>query len=171
MTTPVFHCLGRVLAVPGDGPARVQRLDASGLVVHPSSALPWRYTPAVGDLLQLLGQGERVWIVGVHSGRGRSELAFRGNVQLHAAGALQLGGDGGVRVRAPRIELTTDELHSEAAAAVLRASSLDSSAERLDERAGRCERVVEGDDRTTAGTHRTQAAVAVTIDGDLLRLG
>lgn len=168
---PVTTCLARVLGVDATGRPRLRTLDAGSRECTAEWAIPWRYEPAVGDLLQVIAQGERCFVLGVVQGHGRSQVVFRGDAALAARGALHLHSDAGVRLRAPRIELQADACTTDAGAAVQRATTHDTVVRgECVERAGQCARTLEGDDVQLAGTHRRVANHAVKIDGELLRL-
>lgn len=101
------------------GPATVTRSqDAtlevalpSGGLVRPRLALAYAFVPAVGDTLLLIGQEERYFVIGVIASSGRSELRFRGDVELRAeGGTLDLSGERGVTVEGPSILLKTKKL-------------------------------------------------------------
>ncbi|MCB9877495.1 MAG: hypothetical protein H6835_07840 [Planctomycetes bacterium] len=182
----VFAGSARVLAVETDGRPRVIVLGApadgapaDGALAHGALAapiiadwaIPFRYTPETGDLLQVLGQHGRFWVTGVVHGRGRSQLAFRGDTAVHASGALRLGADGGVRLEAPTVHVEAAGLETDADTIVSHADAQDTTVHgQLDERAGAVERQIDGDDDRTAGRHATVAERVVKIDGDLLRL-
>ncbi|MBL8723402.1 MAG: hypothetical protein JNK49_05115 [Planctomycetes bacterium] len=162
---------GTVLGAAADGRVRV-RCGAEAGEILAAWALPFRFVPEVGDVLQLLGQNGRWWVTGIVAGRGRAMLAFRGDARLGAAGELRLSGAGGVRIAAPEVHLQTESLQRDAGAVVAKVgASEERTAGALEERAGATSRMVDGLDLTTAGRVETVAKGAVRIDGDLLQLG
>lgn len=169
--TSLFVGQARVLHGTPDGRVRVQLLGGNCATCTAEFAIPFRYQPVTGDVLQVLARAGECWVTGVVHGRGTSQLAFRGPIELHAAGALRLAADGGVRVEAPRVELQAPVVESEAETAVLHAEDSEASVRgAIDERAGSCERSIDGTDQVTAGRHETIAARVVKMDGSLLRL-
>jgi hypothetical protein len=169
--TAVFVAMARVLEVTADGRVRVQRLDAVAAPCIAEWALPFRYEPVVGDLLQVIGQGQRTFVVAVSQGRGRTSLAFRGAMTLRGAGAMRLGSDAAIRLRAPALGLHTTSQQVEAETITQSLGDCDTAiADEMVERAGRSARQIEGEDVQVAGTQRRLAAHRVTIDGELLRI-
>jgi hypothetical protein len=72
-------------------------------------ALP--YAPALGDLLLVIGRGDKHYAIGVLRGSGRTELSFQGNVEVRAVGGrLGLTGDRGVDLRGPEVDVYTTAL-------------------------------------------------------------
>lgn len=161
----------RVQAITEDGRAAIQVLGGSCERAIADWALPYRYQPVIGDLLLVMGQNSRYWVTGVVRGQGRSELAFCGDTQLHAAGTMRLGGDGGVRIEGPQIDLLADQLETEADDLVQYLGSSESTVRgTFNERAGQCSRIIDEDDHQIAGRHATVAGHAVKMDGEMLRL-
>ncbi len=111
-----------VLASPGARsllPATVTRVSVAGLevrlptgeTVSPKLALAFPFTPAVGDTLLVIGQGERHYVIGVIESTGRTELRFRGDVELRAVdGTLELHGENGVTLTGPQLDIKTKHL-------------------------------------------------------------
>lgn len=101
------------------GPATVVRaaplLEATlpgGEVVRPRLALAYPFVPAAGDTLLVIGGEERYFVIGVLSSTGRTELRFRGDVELRAAnGTLELSAEQGVSLEAPQIDIKTKRLN------------------------------------------------------------
>lgn len=160
-----------VLGVDVEGRVRVRSAVPPGEVVA-TWALPFRYVPEAGDVLQVLGQGDRYWVTGIVSGRGRAALAFHGGVQVGGPGTLRLAGGSGVRVVAPEVVLRAAALERDVGGIVQRVGAADEQVvDTCVERAGQVSRMIEGSDATTAGRVETVARGSVRIDGDLLQLG
>ena len=161
----------KVLRCDADGRPLVQVLGGAGEQAVAEWAIPFRYEPNAGDLLLVLGRAGRYWVTGIVHGSGRSQLAFRGDAELRARGALHLGGNGGARVDAPEVRVAAEELHSEAEHTAQRVGEYDSTVRgTLDERAGECARTIDGEDEQVAAKHETVARRVVKVDGGLLRL-
>ncbi len=161
----------RVLEILPDGRPRVQLLTGDCRRLVADWALPFRYEPATADLLLTIHRGDRAWVTGVVTGRGHSRLAFAGDVELAATGELAVGGAGGVRIAAPEVAIHAPLQECESEETVQRIGDLDTTATlALDERAGECERTIDGDDDQLAARHSTVARHRVKIDGELLRL-
>lgn len=128
----------QVLGVDAQGRAVARLADGLGTETTVEWALPFRYQPAPGDQLVVIGRAGRHWAIGVRLGRGRSELAFRGSIALAAKGALRLRADRGVRLLGKVISL--------------RAGRLEVAVRALEERAGSVLRVVEGTLEELAGS-------------------
>jgi len=161
----------KVLSCEPDGRPRVLILGGNCETTVCDWAIPFRYEPRPGDLLQVLGQASRFWVTGVAHGAGHSHLAFRGDTEWRAEGPLTLEGNGGVRLDSPTVRIEADEVESEAEHVVQRVDDIDSEvSSTIDERAGECSRSIDGDDEQTAARHSTVAKHAVKIDGSLLRL-
>ena len=161
----------RVLEIEEDARPHIALLGGSGERTVADWAIPFRYEPRVGDLLFVMGRSGRYWVTGIMHGTGRSQLAFRGDTELRASGALRVGGDGGVRIAGPEVGIETRDLHSEAEHAAQRLGTVDTTVTgTVDERAGACERSIDGEDEQLAGRHETVAQRVVKIDGGLLRL-
>lgn len=163
--------LARVLGSEADGRPRLLVFDRAATTTVADWALPFRYRPAPGDLLQVMGHRDRFWVTGVVTGRGRSQLAFRGDAALSATGTLRLCADAGVRVAGPEVRVATERLATDAGTVVQHAAEADTVVRgEFDERAGECARTIDGDDVHVAARHSTVAGHVVEIDGDLLRL-
>jgi hypothetical protein len=101
------------------GPATVTEAAAAvllaklpnGEVVRPRLALAFPFVPAAGDTLLVVGQADRYFVIGVIESTGRTELRFRGDVELRAVdGTLELHGERGVSLHGPEIDLKTRKL-------------------------------------------------------------
>ena len=161
----------RVLEVLPDGRPRLQLLAGDCRRVVADWAIPFRYDPAAGDLLLTMSHGARAWVTGIVSGRGASRLTFAGEVELAADGELTASAAGGVRITAPEVVTEARVVECESEETVQRIDEMDTTVEQeLEERAGSCERTIDGDDDQLAARHGTVARRRVKIDGELLRL-
>ena len=94
------------------GPATLEARVPTGEIVQPKLALAYPFTPAEGDVLLVIGQDDRHYVIGVIESRGDTQLRFRGNVELRAVeGELELHGDEGVALSGPRIDIKTKKLN------------------------------------------------------------
>ena len=164
------------------GPAHVVRCEplggpvlvclADGRAVEPEWALPYRYIPEPGDVLLVISRGARHYALSVVHGRGRSQVAFRGNATVRAeGGALKLRGDRGVRIAGPRVTLRAKAL--EAVARVVRSKVRQATSQiagRVFERSGASRRVIDQDDWHSAGQRTLVAEDSVLFNGDLIRV-
>jgi hypothetical protein len=163
---------GVVLGREGGG-LQVRLADARASLVTARLALAFPYLAEPGDELLVIGRGDQHFVIGVLSGSGRAELAFRGDVALKAlGGTLELAGDHGVKVRsdevtihARRLRTFADSVHEKSREAYRWVR------ERLTERAGKARRVVEGEDYSQAETRTMLAKDVVKIDGGSVQLG
>lgn len=163
------------------GPARVTSTASDHLVaeledqtvakVSPAFAFP--YAPQVGDLLLVLGQGDRFFAVGVLGGSAPKALVFPGNAEVRAlGGSLTLASDTAIEVTAPRITMRAGMIRTMAKALVERVDS----AQRwvrglLAIRAGSSRRQIDGEDNTRCQRSTVLARETVKLDGDQLHLG
>ncbi|MFN3241495.1 MAG: hypothetical protein ACE37K_08275 [Planctomycetota bacterium] len=171
MSAAVYVGPARVLRMDGERP-HVQVLGGGCETATADWALPFRYEPATGDLLLVIGQSGRYWVTGIVHGAGRSQLAFAGHTELNAAGGpLHLSADGGVRIQSPAVGVEADVFETETNATHQRLDQCDSEVSgTLDERSGESMRDIDGEDAVTAAQTSTVAARVAKIDGGLLRL-
>lgn len=153
---------GAVLVTLADGRRREAQL-----------ALQLPYEAARGDVVLVFGQGEEAYVIGVLSGHGKTSVVLQGDVSLRAVdGALELGGDRGVTLRGPSIEMHADTLRTFARSAI---QTLETLVQRvsglLTLHAGQQHTVVEEGAYTQAKTAAIQAEGAVTINGKEILLG
>jgi len=173
----VLLCTARVLDCREGQAVEVVLLDGSNQRLRPAFALPFLYRPAPGDILAVVGRrgdrdGSATWVIGLLVARGRSHLAFRGDVTIGGGGDLSLIADGGVKLQAPVIKLQGDCISLVADVQVQRARSSDTVLTGVsDERAGDCSRMVDGEDLQIAARHLTVASGVVKRDSELLQLG
>ncbi len=160
----------------GNDPAgrlRVRLSDTWGRVVVAEWALPYQYTPAPGDVLRVIGRAGRYYVTGVVRGRGRSRLAFSGDLGIRAeGGSLRLSARRGVRIvgrqvtfKAKALEVLVDSLQEKVESATRTVRGL------LKERAARVSRVVEGDETQLSGRRSILAKGVVRFGGRLLKMG
>jgi len=162
-------------------PATVTRVGAAALevslptgeVVCPQLALAFPFVPAPGDTLLVLGQEERYFVIGVIESRGRTELRFRGDVELRAVeGSLELHGEHGVELTGPQIDLKTKRLNVVADVVTEAFGSLFTRVKSLmSVHAGASDTVVRGE-----WSHRSERAAitsqeAVSVNGKEVHLG
>jgi hypothetical protein len=102
------------------GPARVHAVEAHGTWVDLESgrrvlatiALADRYQPEPADVLLVIGDGDRFYVIGVIDGRGRHVIERQGDVELRAVGGrVRLHGDRGVDVDAPEVTVRARAAH------------------------------------------------------------
>lgn len=167
----VFTGAAHVLGVDEAGRPVVWLSDALGTQVTAEWALPYRYTPALGDVLWTIGRGARHWAIGVAVGRGRSELAFRGDAALVARGALRLSADRGLRlvgsfvtVRAATVEVLVKALEETLGSAARLVQGA------LEEVAGRALRLIDGEDAVVARDVTVLAQETARLDGDVVQV-
>tara|TARA_R110002072_G_scaffold36834_1_gene108123 strand:+ start:10559 stop:11002 length:444 start_codon:yes stop_codon:yes gene_type:complete len=145
---------------------------AEGEVVEAQWALPYRYLAQAGDTLLVIKRGQRHYVLSVIHGRGRNQLALRGEGLLRAAGGkLRLRGERGVRIKGPRVTLRGQTLGVMARVVHEKLGEVTQRiAKRVFERAGQSRRVIEGDDWHSAGERTLVAADSVLFNGDLIRV-
>ena len=163
--------LARVVGLDAQGRPVVRLDDAFASQLTAEWALPYRYQPAEGDLLVTVGRGRRQWVIGVAHGRGRSELAFRGDFTLAAGRALRLQADRGLRllgrvvtVRARTVEVVVGALQERLGGAARLVAGL------LEEVAGSAARVTEEEETLLARDVTIVAEESVRLDGELLQI-
>lgn len=162
---------GLVLGVDEVGRPLVRLQDGLATEVTAEWALPYRYTAAPGDLLWTISRRSRTWVLGVAHGRGRSELAFRGDAALRAGGTLRLAADRGLRLVGKVVTLRARALEVLAQALEEKlgwASRLVKGA--LDEVAGSALRVTEGEECLAAGSVTILAEEVARLDGDVVQV-
>lgn len=163
------------------GLGQVRGLDPSGrpvLLLHDDQstelvaewALPYRYRPALNDLLRVARQGERAWVLGVAQGAGRSSLLFASAVRLKAR-TLRLTSDVAIRLRAPRLklrvatlELLSETLHEKLGDATRQLGAWLQTAHQV-------RRVIDGGDWAQARRRTVLAADELIVDGEQIKVG
>jgi hypothetical protein len=131
------------------------------------------YTPAVGDVLLVIGRGSKHYAIGVLHGSGRTAFSIQGDVELRSVnGKLSLTGDHGVEVRGPEVDVYTTALR-------MVARDVTQKFESLFQRVSSLLRVHAGESQTLvdggAVTQSKRAAIlteeTVTINGREVHLG
>ncbi|HEY6462165.1 MAG TPA: DUF3540 domain-containing protein [Polyangiaceae bacterium] len=163
------------------GPAHVDAVSPheavvtlpDGEMVHAGLAFTLPYTPAVGDVLLVIGRGPKHYAIGVIQGSGQTKLSFQGDVELESTnGTLRLTGARGVEVRAPAFELHTGALRMFARDVL---QTFDSVRQRvaslLRVHAGEVQTLVDGGTYTQSKTAAILADQAVTVNGREIHLG
>ncbi len=160
----------QVVAVEADGRPRV-RLSAGAAEVVATWAIPYRYEPAVGDLLTVIGREGAFYVLGVAHGAGRSRLWFVGDASLRAGRTLRLRADRGIRAvgrrltqRAERLELEARELHAHSETAATRIKGLSQLV------AGGVRRITAGPEGVVARAVRVLGRDTVKLDGEHIKI-
>ncbi len=164
---------GRFWGHTPEGRPRVRLSDTWASVVVATWALPYRYVPAQGDVFSLVGRAGTYYVTGVVHGRGRSRLAFEGDLGIRArGGSLRLSARRGVRVvgrrvtlRAQTLEVLAVSLHEKVGRATRTVRGL------LEEHAAQALRVVEGSETQLAGRRSIVAKGVARLGGRLLKMG
>ena len=161
---------GRVVEV---GPCEVTVEIRTGERVTAQMALSIPYAPNPGDILLVIGKDEDHYVIGVLHGTGKTELSFKGAVDVRAEGGpLTLSSDRGVQIKGPDIEVTTTKLRTYADSVVQKAGSLlQRVTGSLEVRAGQTQTVVEGRSIMTAKNASIVTEEAMTINGEEIHLG
>jgi hypothetical protein len=143
-----------------------------GAVVRAELALPAPYAAEVGDSLLVIGNAEGHYVIGVLSGSGRTELSFRGDVDLRAGGTLRLSAERGVRIEAPEVEMRAGKLKTFAGAVTQTFTELRQRViELLSVQAGQTHTVVQGSTFTQSKSATLLTEEKVTINGKAIHLG
>lgn len=171
------------LPLPSDylGPARVISFDDTSAVVMIAGngqaevrfAFSMPYSPVIGDELLVIGKAGSFFAIGVLSGRGRTEMALQGDVEVRAVGgSLRLTGDRGVSVHSPEVTVQTGAMKTFARSIVEKADTASRWVRGLlRQRAGESQTVVDGEDYSCAETKVSLAAKVNKIDGGSVQLG
>ena len=164
--------VAQVRQVTAEGLPVVRLDDAWGSSLVAEWALPYRYEPQVGDLLRVISLGQRAYVLGVHTGRGRTRLAFRGDVRIGARGTLRLVAHELIRLRSANLSLrakqaltvTAIEVQEKLGEAVRATKGL------LEQRARDWSRVTEGEESVVAREVQVIAATKAVIDGERIEV-
>ena len=145
----------------------------AGERVSAQMALSIPYSPNPGDILLVIGKDEDHYVIGVLHGTGKTELSFKGAVDLRAEGGpLTLSSDQGVVLRGPDVEVTADKLRMFAGSVVQKFTSvLQRVTGSLNVRSGEAHTVVDGRSLLTAKNASIVTEEAVTINGEEIHLG
>jgi len=136
-------------------------------------ALAFPYQPAPGDVVLVVAQDERAYVIGVLQGRGPSVLAFPGDVTLSAPkGALHLDAANGVTMTAPTVEMRAEKIELEATTLTQRIdSAFQWVKDLLQVRAGRSRTVVDGTSHQLAERTFIRSEKETKVDGEKIYLG
>lgn len=170
---PKGATLGQAYVLEADsGETPLKVLLSSGAEVEAEWALPYRYLAQPGDVLLVVGRAERHYVLNVLHGRGKSQLAIRGEGLLRAEGGqLRLKGDRGVKISGPNVTFRAQALTTLARAIHAKLDELNSRISgRSLERAGSSRRILDEDDWHSAGERTLVAADSVLFNGDLIRV-
>ena len=131
------------------------------------------YTPAVDDVLLVIGRAGRHYAIGVLHGKGRTAIAFQGDVELRSVnGRLSLAGDNGVELRGPEVDVYTTALRMVARDVTHRFESLcQRVGSLLRVHAGESQTIVDGSSVTQAKRAAILTEETVTINGREVHLG
>jgi hypothetical protein len=164
------------------GPATVTRaLGRKALVRRPEGieetwaelALAYPYQPAPGDLVLVVAQEERSYVIGVLQGRGPSVLSFPGDVTLSAPqGSLHLDAGKTVTLSAPEVEVRAETVDLEAKTMSQRLeNAYQWVKDLLQVRAGRSRAVVDGTHHQLAERTFIRSEKETKVDGEKIYLG
>lgn len=166
------HRLGpaTVVGVVGAG-LRVQRDDGSHGLAQLAVAFP--YQPSLGDIVLVICEGERTYVIGVLHQRGGTTLEFSGDVDIRSRdGKVRLRGEEGVELEGPTVDVNTGKLRVVAEAALHTFGWLRQRIrESWDVQAGESRTVVDGTATTQAQEARIVTRGKVAIHGKAVHLG
>ena len=145
----------------------------SGEEVEAELALAFPYKPAVGDILLVIGDAERRYVIGVIEGKGELSLDFQGDVRLHSQnGELTLSGDKGVLVRGPVLDVVVESFSVLADKAVQKFTTLNQRVrELLTLRAGEAHTIVDETALQRAKKYAVVAEETASVNGKQILLG
>lgn len=165
------HALGPAIVVDR-GPGWVDAKREDGAVVRATIALGYRYDAEIDDVLLVIGDGDRAWVIGVVAGRGRSSIEAPGDLELRAAGTISIAGDKGVRLVGEEIEIAPSRLRVTASSLV---ETLGNAFRRvtgmLSTKAGETHTIVDGQATARAKNLVVLTDETASIDGQQIRLG
>jgi hypothetical protein len=179
----VAHLHASAPAVPALGPGEVVRVDAdrleialrSGRRVEARAALAFSYQPVEGDVVLVIGPTEDAehYVIGVIAAKGRGVMAFAGDLEIRAVGGrLSLGGDEGIELSAPTMNVQVGKLEMAARAVTQRFSTLKQRvSELLTVHAGERHEVIDGATATNAERATLLVKDKVSINGKAIHLG
>jgi hypothetical protein len=145
----------------------------TGRLVRARSALAFPYEAAVGDELLVIGEASEHYVIGVLRGRGRTELAFDGDVDLRSRdGRVRISGDRGVSLEGPEVDVHAERYSVFAELASTVVSNLRQSVRELFTlRAKEHHTMVERDLLQHSKRARVVAEEKVTVNGKEIFLG
>jgi hypothetical protein len=146
---------------------------AEDRVVTAAMALGYVYRPQPGDLLLLIGQESRWFVIGVIHGTGSSLLTFPGDVDVQApAGRLRLFAAKGVAVHSPEVSVKTGSWTVLADTLVEKVADAYRFVKGLFQlRAGSRHETIEGRSFEKADRVYVRAENEVNVDGKTIQLG
>ena len=163
------------------GPAEVVKVEphrvtvtlGEGSTVVAGLAFSMPYSPVAGDTLLVIGRGSAHYAIGVIRGTGRTDLTFQGDVEVRAVnGRLSLGGDRGVDVRGPELDIYTGALRVVARDVLQRFESVVQRVSAvLRVHAGEAQTIVDGSSTTQAKSASILTEETVNINGREVHLG
>lgn len=160
------------------GPATVQSIRDDRVVLKTPSgeaeaelALAYPYRPARGDLVLAIGE-DKLYVIGVLRGRGKSSFSVPGDLEIRAGGTLDLAAERAVTIRSPHVTLRADRLETVARAAFERfVDSYRWVKDLCQVAAGRSRVLVDGAATLNAERIVERARKDVMIDGSRINLG
>jgi hypothetical protein len=160
-----------VVAREDDGAVRVTRPDGSEVRAEMALALP--YEACKGDVLLVIGGGDGWYVIGVLSGKGKTDLSFPGDVTLRSLGGrVEIAGDEGVHLRGREVELHAGVLRVVAETAIETVSTLvQRVADAITTYARSSHTLVEEDAYTQAKTAAFRTEETLSINGKQIHLG
>lgn len=163
------------------GPATIVEVSArdvrveleTGLAVPATLALATPYEPQVGDVVLVIGQADRTYVIGVLHGKGRTVLSFDGDVELRSNdGTLRLSAGRAVEIDAPDVSMTASKVLLVAESFVERVVSLTQRVrDLLSVHAGKRHETVDGSTLTQAKSAAFVTQDDVKINGKTIHLG
>jgi hypothetical protein len=163
------------------GPAEVIEAHPTNVVVSlpdgqtatAALAFAMPYAPATGDVLLIIGRGERYYAIGVLHGSGRTSFAIQGDVDLRSVnGKLSLSGDRGVEIRGPEVDVYATALRLVARDVTQKFESLcQRVSSMLRVHAGESQTIVDGGAVSQAKRAAILTEETVTINGREVHLG
>jgi hypothetical protein len=153
-------------------PGLLRAVLSDGSEVPVELALAVAFRPAPGDVLLVIGNGDRHYAIGVIDGRGRSVVAVPGDLELRAGGKVTLRGEDGVEIEGPTMEVRVGKLELLARTVTERFDSLRQRVtELLSVEAGQSRTIVAGAMHTRAKSSTLLTEDKVTINGKAIHLG
>jgi len=136
-------------------------------------ALAFPYQPVPGDVVLVVAQEERAYVIGLLHGGGPSVFAFPADVLLSAPnGAIRLDAAKGVTVNAPAVEMRAETIELEARTMTQRIeSAFQWVKDLLQVRAGRSRTVVDGTAHQLAERTFIRSEKETKVDGEKIYLG
>lgn len=159
--------------VVGVAPDGVDVRLESGATARAVVALAVGYEAALGDVVLVIGDRERAWIIGVLSSRGRTSLSVTGDLDLRSLdGTVRVSGAKGVEIETPALAMRAAKLSLVAESVVEHVVSLRQRVRELfSVHAGEQHTVVDGTSATQAGRASITTEEKVTINGKAIYLG